>query len=153
IGPTRKGGERDMNLLRTAVALVLAGTALAPTLRAAGDIDKKAVGGAPDLLKTGKRGKDNLSYVHFGSQYDGDSYKKTTLVTDGSGKVVPGHFALVYAYSWDGGYKTEVVFLCDARGNVYEVQAGDSDGVLSRPFVLADAAVKVLGNLLLEAFK
>jgi hypothetical protein len=69
------------------------------------------------------------------------------------GKRVPGHFALVYHFDWQDDGKTQLGFLCDAKGNVYEVQLVKSNASLNQPFTLANTTLKVLGNLLIEAFK
>jgi hypothetical protein len=41
-------------------------------------------------------------------------------------------------------------FLCDRRGNVYEVQVTDTNAILNQPFATANLTIKVLGNLLIE---
>jgi hypothetical protein len=124
----------------------------AAVLRAADDVDQKAVDRAHDFLKTAARGRDVLSYMHFGSRYDGHSYRESRFVTR-EGRRVPGHFALVYRYKWQGNGLTDVAFLCDARGDVYEVQAIWTNAVLNQPWVSANLTIKVLGGALAELFK
>jgi hypothetical protein len=133
------------------LALSLTGLVVAPA-RAANDIDQAAVNRAHDFLKTEKRGRDILSYVHFGSKYRGHTYKETRYVTT-AGKQVPGHFALVYNFDWEDDGKTHVGFLCDARGNIYEVKVVWTNAVFNQPWLTANATIKVLGNLLIEVFK
>ena len=120
-----------------------------PGARAGSDIDQQAVDRAHDFLKTEQRGRDVLSYVHFGAKYQGHAYKEMRYVTS-NGKRVPGYFALVYTYDWDNNGQSDVAFLCDNKGNVYEVQVVRSSGF---PFVSANLTVKVLGNTLIQAFK
>lgn len=123
----------------------------APGTRA-DDIDRKAVERAHKFLEGAARGRDVLSYVHFGSRYDGHVYRETRVVNR-AGTRVAGHFALVYAYSWEGDGKSNVAFLCDARGQVYDVQVVSTNAVLNQPFLTANATIKVLGNLLIAALE
>lgn len=124
----------------------------APALRADDEPDRKAVAAAHKFLNTQARGRDVLGFVHFGSRYDGHAYKEIRQVTR-EGERVPGHFALVYRYKWEGNGRTDVAFLCDAQGNIYEVQTIWTNAVLNQPFLTANLTIKVLGNALIEAFK
>jgi len=137
--------------LAAVLTLVLAAVP-APLARAADDIDQKSVDRAHAFLNTAPRGRNILSYVHFGSKYQGHSYKATRFVTNG-GKRVAGHFALLYDFAWEDDGKTQVAFLCDARGTLYEVQVVSTNAVFNQPFLTANATIKVLGGLLVEAFK
>lgn len=136
------------------VALATYAGLVAPagTARADDEIAQKAVTRADEFLNARARGKDILSYVHFGASYRGHAYKETRFVTR-DGKKVPGHFALIYEYSWEDDGKTSVAFLCDAGGSIYEVQIVRSNAILNQPFLTANATTKVLGNLLIAAFK
>jgi hypothetical protein len=120
--------------------------------RAADDIDAKAVARAHNFLKTKQRGRDVLGFVHLGTRYKSHSYKATHYVNR-AGKRVPGHFALVYTFKWAEDGETNVGFLCDARGTVYQVQIVDTNAEINQPFAVADLAIKALGNLFIEAFK
>jgi hypothetical protein len=124
---------------------------LAPAVRADDDIDQKALDRAHDFLKTSQRGRDVLSFVHFGAKYEGHKYKESRFVVDQNGNRIPGRFALVYAFDWENGGATDVAFLCDRRGNVYGVRALETNAILSQPFVLANASIKLLGNALIAA--
>jgi hypothetical protein len=135
-----------------AVVLVLGLMAWRTPLARADDVDPKAINRAHDFLKTAARGRDVLSYVHFGASYQGHSYLETRRVTR-NGQTVPGHFALLYHYDWENGGKTDIAFLCDAKGAVYEVQIVKHNAILQQPFTLANAAVKALGSLLVQAFQ
>jgi hypothetical protein len=126
---------------------------LAPVVRADDDIDQKALRRAHDFLKTDKRGRHILAYMHFGRTYVDHNYKETRYVTDKEGKRKKGHFALVYTYEWKDDGETEVAFLCDAKGKVYEVKVLDSNAIINQPFAMANATVQLLGNLIIEAFK
>ncbi len=118
---------------------------------AADDIDQRAVDRAHNFLTTEQRGKDVLSYVHFGATYQRHKFKETRLVNDGDGRPIKGHFALVYAFDWEDDGISHVGFLCDARGNVYKTQVVYTNAVLNQPFALANGTIKLLGNLLIEA--
>jgi hypothetical protein len=135
-----------------AVVLVLGLLAWRTPLARADDVDQKAINRAHDFLKTAARGRDVLSYVHFGASYQGHSHLETRRVTR-NGQTVPGHFALLYHYDWENNGKTDVAFLYDAKGAVYEVQIVRTNAILQQPFVVANGTIKVLGNLLVQAFK
>jgi hypothetical protein len=137
--------------MAAAVLLGLLALQVAPA-RAADDIDSRAVARARDFLDPAARGRDILSYVHFGSKYRDHSYKDTRFVTSG-GQRVPGHFGLVYTFAWGDNDETDVAFLCDANGRVYEVKTLNTTAILNQPFLAANLTVKLLGNLLIEAFK
>jgi hypothetical protein len=139
--------------LRMAAAVLLGLLALqVSAARAADDIDSRALARARDFLDPAARGRDVLSYVHFGSKYRDHSYKDLRGVTSG-GQRVPGHFALVYTYAWGDNDETDVAFLCDGGGRVYEVKTLGTTAILNQPFLAANLTVKLLGNLIIEAFK
>jgi hypothetical protein len=115
--------------------------------------DQKAVDRAHEFLKTQQRGTDVLSMVHYGAKYRGHTYAETRFVTNAKGERISGHFALVYTYKWEDDGKTRVAFLCDAKGNVYEVQIVETNAEFQAPFVRANVSIKVIGNLLIETFK
>jgi hypothetical protein len=138
-----------MRKLGSTAALVALLALATPTLAQA----PAAVDRAHNFLKTAKRGRDVLSYVHFGYTYQGHTYVGQTGVKGAGGKLIPGQFALHYDYKWgtDGG-QTRVVFLCNPRGDVYEVQTGRTNaGPLNQPFDLATLSIRVVGNVLLAA--
>jgi hypothetical protein len=105
------------------------------------------------FLRTEDRGKESLSYIHFGADYHGHEYLRTVSVLDGQGSPIPGQFALVYRFNWEDDGITDVAYLCDASGYVYKVQIMSTNAVLSQPFVLANAAIKLLGNAFIQANK
>ncbi len=80
-------------------------------------------------------------------------YVETLPVFDRAGNRIEGNFKLVYRFRWEDDGATDVAFVCDAKGNLYAVQVVRTNAVLSQPFVLADAAIQVLGNLAIEANK
>jgi hypothetical protein len=88
-----------------------------------------------------------LSYLHAGAPYNGHDYVRTDGVL---GR--PDDFALIYQFRWDGDGRTELIVFCDRNGDAYEVRAGASNGVFSRPWDLAKLTIQVLGNALVEAF-
>jgi hypothetical protein len=113
---------------------------------------QKAVRHAKGFLDSAETGRYVLSFVHMGAQYDGNDDSGVRTVTR-NGETVTGHFALVYDYSWEGDGNTQIAFLCDQRGDVYEVQILRTNAVLSQPYAVAKLSIDVLGNALLEAFK
>ncbi|HEY7157820.1 MAG TPA: hypothetical protein VH575_27935 [Gemmataceae bacterium] len=124
-----------------------------PIVRAEDEVDQRALDRAHNFLKGASRGRHILGFMHAGTKYAGHKYMETRLVTDGDGKRIPGRFALIYAFDWNNNDTTDVAFLCDRRGNVYQVQVLDTSAIINQPFVVADATIKILGNVLLEAFK
>jgi len=144
------------SITRTAVlALLLTAMLLGLTAlpaRAGDGVEQRALDRAHAFLSTARRGTDILSYVHFGAEYNGHTFKEWVTVTQ-DGRKVPGHFALVYEFAWEDDGRTTLAFLCDASGGVYDVQVVRTNAVFSQPYVLANGAIKVLGNLLIEAFK
>jgi hypothetical protein len=113
----------------------------------------KAIDSADRFLRTEDRGIESLGYIHFGANYHGHEYLRTVSVIDGQGSPIPGQFALVYRFKWEGDGITDVAYLCDASGYVYKVQIMYTNAILSPPFVLANAAIKLLGNALIQANK
>jgi hypothetical protein len=110
-----------------------------------------------DFLGTAKRGKDVMSYLHFGSTYVTHEVTESARVTDRNGQPRPGHFALTVVYDWKSSFgdnTTTVVFFFDEKGEPYEIQceAKDSTSILSPPFSVASGAIQLLGNLLIGAF-
>jgi hypothetical protein len=122
-------------------------------LRAGDDVDPKALTRAHDFLKTAQRGADILSFVHYGAKYGSHAYQQRLTVVNQKGERVPGHFALDYQFKWEDDGVTDVRFFCDAQGGVYEVQIVKTNARLQQPYFAANLAIKVIGNLLIEAFK
>jgi hypothetical protein len=148
------GPSAARQLARTRVASLAIAllAALAPYVRA-GEESQQAVNDAHRFLAPAARGREVLSYVHFGARYDGHQYLRTVPVNDGNGRRVYGHFALVYRFRWEGDGITDLGYLCDSRGRVYGVQVMYTNAILSQPFFLANTAIKSLGNLLIDAFE
>lgn len=119
-------------------------TPLAP----AQSIDQKSIDRAHDFLKSSNRGKGVLSFVHFGAEYKGHTFKETRNVQN-----KPGHFALVYQYNWESDGVTKLAFLCDSDGKIYSVQVLSTNAFLQQPYALANTSITVIGNLILEAFR
>jgi hypothetical protein len=146
--------DKRTKIILFGAALAACASLVAPggQARADDNVSQKAVTRAHEFLNARGRGKDVLSYVHFGATYRGHAYKETRYVTR-DGKTVPGHFALIYEYSWEDDGKTNLAFLCDAGGSVYEVKVFQSNAIFNQPFLTANATTKLLGNLLIGAFK
>src|SRR5580693_445654 len=129
-----------------AIAVVLMLSMLAMPPARAADFDQQAVLSAQRFLKTEQNGKYTLAFLHFCADYHGHEYQGTLPAIDGT-------FKLVYRFKWENDGVTDLAYVCDAKGNVRAVEVLYSNGFLSRPFVLADGAIKVLGNLAIEANK
>jgi hypothetical protein len=138
-----------MRKLATACVILL----LAAAGTRAQEVDARAVARARDFLQTGARGKEVCGILQFGCTYNGHHYLKTLGIKDGDGNLIKGYFALVYEFKWNDDGWTRLAFLCDSRGNVYKTQVVDHNGVLNQPFALADLSIKLIGAILLEAFK
>lgn len=134
-------------------SLVLLGilALIAPHARAADDIDAKALARADRFLKTAKRGQFIVSICHFGQKYLSHRYDNVTGVLGVKGR--PGHFALAYDFRASDGLETKLLFLCNAKGSVYEVQVRRSNGIVQEPFLVAKASMKLVGELAYEVLK
>jgi hypothetical protein len=136
------------------LGLLLVLTLATPSLVRADDtVDPRALNRARTFLNDARQGQHVLGYMHAGTSYAGRKHTETRLVTDRAGNRIPGHFAVIYAYDWNKDGTTDVAFLCDRRGNVYEVKVLASNAIINQPFAVADATIQLLGNLLIEAFK
>jgi len=114
-----------------------------------------AINRAQDYLDSTNNAKHIIGIVHMGADLTGFSYVRRGGVTNHSGESIPGHFYLAYDYEWNsGGYgETRLAFLCDERGTIYEVKNLGSSGVLQAPFLVANGTIKIIGQLLIEAFR
>jgi len=133
-----------------AASLVLA-LVVRPAL--ADDVDKAAIRKADGFLKTAKRGQFIGGFCHFGVAYRGHSAAGVRLVKNAAGGLVAGHFALVYDFKMSDGVETQLAFLCDAKGNVYRAQVMSSNGIIQKPYGLANVSIKLLGEAVYEAMK
>ena len=59
--------------------------------------------------------------------------------------------AAAKAFAYDG--VTDLAFLCNERGGIYGVQVTYTNAVLNQPFLLANAAIQILGNLVIDNYK
>ena len=126
--------------------------ALAVPVHAQTDARNAAIDRAHQFLASPKRTTFVLGYLHMGAAMRGVDYVRTANV-ERNGRLVPDHFALVYRFSWNTTDNTTVAFVCDGNGNCYDMVALDSTGIVNRPFVLAGASIKVLGELFYSAFQ
>ena len=140
--------------LAFAVMAAFLGTAAfdARVNRAADQPSSKAIQRAHDFLKTETTGKYILGFVHMGARYNGHEVVERREVAR-KGRMLPGHFALVYDFDWEADGTTQLAFLCDADGDVYDVQVLKTNAFLNSPFDLAKLSIAVLGEVILEAFK
>jgi hypothetical protein len=116
-------------------------------------IAPRTVAFADRFLRTEARGRATLNYLHFGGDYHGHEYLRTVSVLGGDDRPIAGYFALVYRFHWENDGITDLAYLCNEAGKVYRVQVMYTNAVFSQPFGLANAAIKVLGNALIEAYK
>jgi hypothetical protein len=134
-----------MKLNRLAPALV-AVLALAAPARAA---DPAA---ARRYLEGGGVPRMALSYMHATATFKGMDYVDQTGVNDGSGRPIPGQFALHYRFRWvglfDNANSTDACFLFDERGRLYDVQATRTTSVF-KPFEGADVIIGLVKDALI----
>ena len=90
-------------------------TTLVPAAQASDESDQRAVNKAHGFLRTEKRGKEILSYIHMGASYQGHQYMRTVPVKNRMGDLIEGDFALVYRYKWEDDGVTDAAFLCGAN--------------------------------------
>jgi hypothetical protein len=146
---TARSAVRASSRVLAAMSLVLVLGQLASAQAGAA----RSVAFADRFLRSEARGRETLNYLHFGADYHGHEYVKTLPIVDGDQRQIPGNFALVYRFYWEKDGVTDLAYLCDPDGYVYKVQVMETNAVWSQPFVLANATIKVLGNLLIEANK
>ncbi|HEV7404509.1 MAG TPA: hypothetical protein VGO11_16325 [Chthoniobacteraceae bacterium] len=147
---TLKLARRLRSLL---ILLILGFSALTAHPARALEASDRAVQTARRFLDSEKTGTLVLDSVHYLAKYQGHQCKSISGVTDSEGRTVPGHFALTYRYRWDDDGWTNIVFFCDAQGRVYEVQAKENNAIIQTPFTVANAAIQIVGNVLLGALK
>ena len=136
-------------LLALSAIAALGPCALAPCAQAATlAATQAAVNRADSFLRTVDRGKEVLSYVHFGADYHGHSFVRTVDVNDGVGT-----FGLVYRFQWEDDGVTDVEFLCTDSGFVYGVAIPYTNAKWSPPFLWANTSIAILGHTLIEAYK
>jgi hypothetical protein len=99
------------------------------------------------------RGSAILSYLHFGSKYQGHRCVARVGVNDAAGRLVPGHFCLRYQFDWDKDGVTTADFLFDDRGRFYVINNFRSNGILNQPFAYANVSIRVLGSVIYEVFR
>jgi len=148
----RSIGIRTALAIAVCIALLGTTTGGAGLARAADQPSRKSIERAHDFLKTEATGKYVLGFVHMGAQYNGHEIVERRSVSR-KGREVPGHFALVYDFDWEADGSTQLAFLCDADGDIYDVQVLRTNAFLNSPYDLAKLSIAVLGELILEAFK
>jgi hypothetical protein len=120
---------------------------LAPCIHASDD-SQQALNRADSFLKSAERGREILSYIHFGADYHGHRYLRTMAVEGAK-----DDFALIYRFNWEDDGVTDAAFLCNKAGFVYEVQIVYTNAILSNPFLLANTSIPLLGHALIESYK
>jgi len=140
-----------MKLVRLSVVVLLVLAAAAPARADKQErIDK-----AKEFFDAEERGKFMLGYLHLGGDYD--SHKCEVLdVEDEDGNVIPALFGLRYEFAWSIGGSdntTTVDLIFDAKGHLSNVNNAKSTSIVSPPYLLANGAIKILGQALLEATK
>jgi hypothetical protein len=127
-----------------AFALAVAG-AIAPASLAQ-DVSQSALDNAHNFLKSRDHGSDILGFLHYTADYHGHEFRQLTAMGGGT-------FALVYRFHWNNDDVTDAAFVCDSRGNVNDIRILSTTAILNQPFFFANAAIQVLGNLVIEAAK
>ncbi len=140
---------RAVSLLLTVAAVIPVIAQLAPAQTT--DTVPRSILFADHFLRTEARGKETLSYLHFGADYRGHEYQRTVAVVDGNQREIPGRFALVYRFYWEKDGVTDLAYLCDEEGYVYKVQVMYTNAVLSQPFAFANGMIQLLGNAMIAA--
>ncbi len=119
---------------------------LAP-LTAWAEAPQTAIDRAHRILSTKTVGVDVLLFLHMGTAYHGHTLTGTRNVQN-----EPNDFALVYRYKWGDDGVTDLAILCDETGNPYAVRVLYTNAILNQPFVVAEATIQIVGNLILEGF-
>ena len=141
-----------MLLPKTSRLIVVVAAAVALLSSAArAEVSQSAINRAHQQLVKKQTGLDILGFVHFGAAYKGHTYTATRAVVDANGKTRPGHFGLVYSFEWEDNGVTEVGFLCDHKGNVYDMVIVKTNAILQQPFAVADLMIEILSEAILSA--
>lgn len=118
------------------------------------EISSSAIEKAKSFVGTRTTGRYVLEFVHMGATYQGHSINRVTAVQDTQGNLIPGEFAVIYDFVWDanGTGNTQLCFYCNRNGEVTAVRSLKCDAFVNTPFVFADGAIKVVGQIAIEAF-
>lgn len=118
------------------------------------DISSTAIQKAKSFVGTQNTGKYVLEFVHLGATYKTHTLNRVSAVKDSAGKLIPGEFAVIYDFVWDasGTGNTRLAFFCDKSGNVKGVKNMHCDAFVNTPFAFADGTIKVVGQIIIEAF-
>jgi hypothetical protein len=114
-------------------------------------VRQEAMDRAHNFLRSASRGRFVNNFVHFGTKYAQHDFKAWGPVADGNGKLVRGEFYLDYSFDWDRDGATDVRFFCDRRGNIKSITVVNTNAILAQPYLAANAGIKILGNLVIEA--
>lgn len=117
--------------------------------------DSRKIDRSVGFLENARRGRDMLSYIHFGGKYLSHDVLSTHPVADRNKITVPGHWAVKVVFEWStafGDNTSTATYFFDEMGDIYDVQV-TTTSILSQPFELANATIQVLGNIILEAMK
>jgi hypothetical protein len=139
-------GSSTLRSGRLVLVLVACGLMTSVAHAEGGSVERAA-----NYLGTRARAVSVLEFLHMGKEYRGHRFKEIRTVKDGDGELIPGHFALVYRYHWGTDGVTDLAFLCDGGGLVYRAEVMQTNAFLNEPFLVANASIKLLGNLLLVA--
>jgi hypothetical protein len=146
-----RGGLHMRTIIQTKAAITILLLLLPSPARAQ---DYGAVGKAQDFLENQERVKAMLFFAHPEAQYQSVKAKPRTLVSDGRGGVVSGHFALTYTYSWKSPFSgdnntTDLIFFFDQNGRIYAVDGGPTTSTF-RPFTAADVVINASREQILK---
>jgi hypothetical protein len=109
------------------------------------DVPAKSIQSIEDYLNTDSAAKLVLNFVHMGADYRGHQLLGAYDVV---GK--PDMFIVTYRYWWATDGMTDVDFVCDSSGSVRAVQIADTNAVFNQPFVVAQASLQLLSQVVVN---
>jgi|HubBroStandDraft_3_1064219.scaffolds.fasta_scaffold02017_2 hypothetical protein len=157
---TRDGGGRQVTRARrvppAAILILLALAWLATPAAGAQQPDDQlpaAAAGTASFLSSRERGQEILMLLHAFTRYQGHELQRGVRI-DGPGDASDGRFELIYRFWWEPGDGiTDVGFLCNGNGKVYQVQVVYTNAWLNRPFSAAGASIKFIGRQVVEHYQ
>lgn len=120
--------------------------AFAAPSQAQHELSQRAIDRADRFLSTDQRAQATLNFVHFGTDYRRQEYRRTMPLGQ-------GRFALVYRLYWNDDGFTDIEYSCDPNGAVREAKVDYTNASFNEPFLWAKASIQILGNLIIAAFQ
>jgi len=142
---------------RSAALLVLLTVAfLASPAVSSQELDNRlpeAAGRVANFLSSRDRGQEILMLMHAFTEYRGHELQRAMRI-DGRSSASDGRFELIYRFWWQPGDGiTDLAFLCDNYGQLYQIEVIYTNARFNRPFAVTSLSLKLIGRELLDRNK